>query len=179
MYSVFQGRLTLHQWVCSLKTETTPLMLFTLLLFQSRNTDRQTCTRAHMQHLYVLRTWQRIMTWVTFGLLSLVSVLSSPVRTDRTKSPGWLWLSRTRKLPFLPFSVKSFSASRPDKCPWNHLQSKWGRIQNGQNSHIEWCKDFQSKLTETHTTTFNDILQVTRKNKVRMIIDTILVIKML
>lgn len=66
-------------------------------------------------------TWQRIMTWVTLGLVSLLSVLSSPVRTDRTKSPGWLWLSLTRKLPFFPFSVSSFSASLPDKCPWNHL----------------------------------------------------------
>lgn len=69
-------------------------------------------------------TWQRIMTCVTFGLLSLVSVLSSPVRTESTKSPGWLWLSLTRKLPFLPFSVNSFSASRPDRWPWNHLAKK-------------------------------------------------------
>ena len=66
-------------------------------------------------------TWQRIMTWVTLDLASLLSPLSSPVRTERTKSPGWLWLSRTRKLPCFPFSVNNFSASFPERCPWNHL----------------------------------------------------------
>lgn len=125
IYNMFHwGLFTFHQLACSLKTETTLFMLFTHLLLQSSITDRQTHMHAPLE-CDTVRTWQRIMTWVTFGLLSLVSVLSSPVRTERTKSPGWLWLSRTRKLPFLPFSVKSFSASRPDKCPWNHLQSKW------------------------------------------------------
>lgn len=72
-------------------------------------------------------TWQWIMTCVTLDLPSLLSPLSSPVLTDRTKSPGWLWLSLTRKLPCFPFSVKSFSASLPERCPWNHLEIKWHR----------------------------------------------------
>ncbi|TNN34810.1 hypothetical protein EYF80_055023 [Liparis tanakae] len=66
-------------------------------------------------------TWERIMTWVTLVLRSTLSCFSSLVRTERTKSPGLLWLSRTRKLPALPLSVSSFSASRPDRCPWYHL----------------------------------------------------------
>lgn len=72
-------------------------------------------------------TWQWIMTCVTLDLPSLLSPLSSPVLTERTKSPGWLWLSLTRKLPCFPFSVKSFSASLPERCPWNHLEMKWHR----------------------------------------------------
>lgn len=66
-------------------------------------------------------TWYRIITCVTFVLRSRFSCFSSLVRTERTKSPGLLWLSRTRKLPALPLSVSSFSASRPDRCPWYHL----------------------------------------------------------
>lgn len=70
----------------------------------------------------VYLTWKRIITWVTLVLRSRLSCFSSLVRTDRTKSPGLLWLSRTRKLPALPFSVRSFSASRPERCPWYHLE---------------------------------------------------------
>lgn len=68
-------------------------------------------------------TWYRIITWVTLVLRSTFSCFSSLVRTERTKSPGLLWLSRTRKLPALPLSVSSFSASRPERCPWYHLES--------------------------------------------------------
>lgn len=64
------------------------------------------------------------MTWVTLVLRSTFSCFSSLVRTERTKSPGLLWLSRTKKLPALPLSVSSFSASRPDRCPWYHLERR-------------------------------------------------------
>lgn len=76
---------------------------------------------ALLKKLMLYHTWQWIMTCVTLDFPSLHSPLSSPVRTERTKSPGWLWLSRTRKLPCFPFSVNSFSASLPERCPWNHL----------------------------------------------------------
>jgi len=59
-------------------------------------------------------TWHRIITWVT---------CASSTRTDSTKSPGLLLLSLTRKLPFLPLSSSSFSASLLIMWPWNHLKS--------------------------------------------------------
>ena len=43
--------------------------------------------------------------------------------TVRTKSPGLLWLSLTRKLPFFPLSNIMVSASLPDIWPWNHLET--------------------------------------------------------
>lgn len=45
--------------------------------------------------------------------------------TVRTKSPGLLWLSLTRKLPFFPLSSIIVSASLPDMWPWNHLRAKY------------------------------------------------------
>lgn len=54
----------------------------------------------------------RIMTCVTL----------SSVRTESTKSPGLLWDSRTRNEPFFPRSSINFSASLPERLPWNHLQ---------------------------------------------------------
>ena len=45
--------------------------------------------------------------------------------TVSTKSPGLLWLSLTRKLPFFPLSNIIVSASLPDMCPWNHLRVKY------------------------------------------------------
>lgn len=94
-------------------------------------------------------TWQWIMTCVTLDLPSLLSPLSSPVLTERTKSPGWLWLSRTRKLPCFPFSVKSFSASLPERCPWNHLEVKGHR-----GRHFSWIHLFRVFIIKFNLSVF-------------------------
>lgn len=96
------------------------------------------------------------MTWVTLDLPSLLSPLSSPVRTERTKSPGWLWLSRTRKLPCFPFSVNNFSASFPERCPWNHLNLF-------KRKKIEFCHGFTTFFQKT--TIYSQLSQTQLKKK--------------
>lgn len=56
----------------------------------------------------------------------MTCVTLSSVRTERTKSPGLLWDSRTRNEPFLPRSRINFSASFPERLPWNHLRRERG-----------------------------------------------------
>lgn len=46
------------------------------------------------------------------------------VSTDKTKSPGLLRLSRTKKVQGVALAWSSDSAAGPDRCPWYHLRKK-------------------------------------------------------
>lgn len=50
------------------------------------------------------------------------------VRTDRTKSPGLLRLSRTKKVQGVALAWRSDSAAGPERCPWYHLGEKQERV---------------------------------------------------
>lgn len=47
--------------------------------------------------------------------------LGRSVKTDRTKSPGLLRLSRTKKVQGVAFVCSKVSAAGPERCPWYHL----------------------------------------------------------
>lgn len=50
------------------------------------------------------------------------------VRTDRTKSPGLLRLSRTKKVQGVALAWSRDSAAGPDRCPWYHLRKNKERV---------------------------------------------------
>jgi len=79
-----------------------------------------------------------ILMWVTLrrapeALVAPAGGASDPglgwsVRTDKTKSPGLLRLSRTKKVHGVALAWRSDSAATPDRCPWYHLKE----IREGQ-----------------------------------------------
>lgn len=61
------------------------------------------------------------------------------VRTDKTKSPGLLRLSRTKKVQGVALAWSNDSAAGPDRCPWYHLRK------NKKGSEKRWrCRKWMS-----------------------------------
>lgn len=80
----------------------------------------------HPPRLHSCLTSHMTLMWVTLSG-EPTPALGWSLSTDSTKSPGWLRLSRTRKVQGSPLACSSASACIPDIWPWYHLNSKGGR----------------------------------------------------
>lgn len=102
-----------------------------LVMLRRKGRLRCRVTGTTLWHSHPL-TSHMILTWVTLrrapeALLAPAEGASEPgfgwsVRTDKTKSPGLLRLSRTRKVQGVALTWRSDSAAAPDRCPWYHLE---------------------------------------------------------
>ena len=101
------------------------VFFFIFLIKFPRSTNKQTNTH----------TFTHTFTQPTHKSTSSSRPLTTH-RTDKAKSPGLLWLARTRKLPSAACSSSSFSLSLPEICPWNHLH---GRVRGKKEQNVCVC----------------------------------------